>query len=437
VDKGRNNNCMQKEAWTSTLRKELVHASIVASESVHTERRLSIPTVESGSYAVSLPTSTSLSIPDSSMADLSVLNDPAAEPLPIDTGDHEGDATDINDNDNDNDGDKDDDNDDAAPSSYKVVCEAAPPERRFPSFEAAIEFGNQWSRDSGFDLVRINKGKQGRNPQGVTYKFLWECKRHGKPANTRKLTPDRRQRAARGSVRIGCRMRIVLVAVEPQVPQGEWQIRHCGRNGHNHGPDNAESFPAVRRRTRTHEMDVFMATQLRQGLSRSETLQLVRQHWPDALVTRQDIGNFAKTFASKIGASRLTPEATPDNSPMPPVPSASANVIPNAPLNVHHPQMQHPQAQQSLAHTHQQHPMQPLGMPMQQPNPDATRAAYQAGYQAAVEQHRINSDLNHRVEALESSVQVQDRIASLEQTVNNLTQLIMSAYMPHIQHPQS
>jgi hypothetical protein len=200
------------------------------------------------------------------MADLSALNDPAAEPLPIDIADHEGDATDINDNDNDN--DNDGDNDDAAPSSYKVICEAAPPERRFPSFEAAIEFGNQWSRDSGFDLVRINKGKQGRNPQGVTYKFLWECKRHGKPANTRKLTPDRRQRAARGSVRIGCRMRIVLVAVEPQVPQGEWQIRHCGRNGHNHGPDNAESFPAVRRRTRTHEMDVFMATQLRQGLAR-------------------------------------------------------------------------------------------------------------------------------------------------------------------------
>ncbi|KAI4854658.1 hypothetical protein E4T44_00003 [Aureobasidium sp. EXF-8845] len=431
---------MQKEPWISSLRKELLHASTVRPESVHTERRLSIPTVAPANYAVSLPTSTSLSIPETSMANLSALTDSAADALPIDAGDHEGDVTDLNDNDNDNDGDKDDDNDDAAPASYKVICEAAPPERRFPSFEAAIEFGNQWSRDSGFDLVRINKGKQGRNPQGVTYKFLWECKRHGKPANTRKLTPDRRQRAARGSVRIGCRMRIVLVAVEPQVPQGEWQIRHCGRNGHNHGPDNAESFPAVRRRTRTHEMDVFMATQLRQGLSRSETLQLVRQHWPDALVTRQDIGNFAKTFASKIGASRLTPEATPDNSPMPPVPSASTNVVSNAPLHVHHPQMQHPQAQQSLAHashTHQQHPMQPLGLPMQQPNPDATRAAYQAGYQAAVEQHRINSDLNHRVEALESSVQVQDRIASLEQTVNNLTQLIMSAYMPHIQHPQS
>ncbi|KAG9857936.1 hypothetical protein KCU98_g490, partial [Aureobasidium melanogenum] len=369
------------------------------------------------------------------MADLSALADPTAETLPIDANDHEGDMTDANENDGDNDDDGDNDND-VAPSTYKVVCEAAPPERRFPSFEAAIEFGNQWSRENGFDLVRINKGKQGRNPQGVTYKFLWECKRHGKPANTRKLTPDRRQRAARGSVRIGCRMRIVLVAVEPQVPQGEWQIRHCGRNGHNHGPDNAESFPAVRRRTRTHEMDVFMATQLRQGLSRSETLQLVRQHWPDALVTRQDIGNFAKTFAQKIGTSRLTPEATPDNSPMPPVPSASANVGPNAPLNAQHAQLQHAQAQQSLSHPHQL-PMQPLGMPVQQQNHDATRAAYQAGYQAAVEQHRINSDLNHRVQALESSVQMQDRIASLEQTVNNLTQLIMSAYMPHIQHPQS
>jgi hypothetical protein len=90
VDIGRNNNCMQKEAWISTLRKELLHASVVAPESVHTERRLSIPTVESGSYAVSLPTSTSLSIPDTSMADLSALNDPAAEALPIDAGDHEG-----------------------------------------------------------------------------------------------------------------------------------------------------------------------------------------------------------------------------------------------------------------------------------------------------------------------------------------------------------
>ena len=425
---------MQQERWMSTLRKELLHASIAPSESVHTNRQLSIPATESINYEVSLPNSTSLSIPETpTMADLSALTDSAAEALPMDAADHEGDATDTNDNDQDNDGDNDND---AAPSTYKVICEAAPPERRFPSFEAAIEFGNAWSRDSGFDLVRINKGKQGRNPQGVTYKFLWECKRHGKPANTRKLTPDRRQRAARGSVRIGCRMRIVLVAVEPQVPQGEWQIRHCGRNGHNHGPDNAESFPAVRRRTRTHEMDVFMATQLRQGLSRSETLQLVRQHWPDALVTRQDIGNFAKTFAQKIGASRLTPEATPDNSPMPPVPAANAQVIPNPPLNVHHAQMQHPQAQQALAHTHQ-HPMQPLGIPMQQPNPDATRAAYQAGYQAAVEQHRINSDLNHRVEALESSIQVQDRIASLEQTVNNLTQLIMGGYMPHIQHSQS
>ncbi|KAI4724918.1 hypothetical protein E4T49_07329 [Aureobasidium sp. EXF-10728] len=370
------------------------------------------------------------------MADLSALPDSAPESLPIiDAADHnQGDVSDINDNDADNDNDGDDN--DAAPSTYKVVCEAAPPERRFPSFEAAIEFGNAWSRDNGFDLVRINKGKQGRNPQGVTYKFLWECKRHGKPANTRKLTPDRRQRAARGSVRIGCRMRIVLVAVEPQVPQGEWQIRHCGRNGHNHGPDNAESFPAVRRRTRTHDMDVFMATQLRQGLSRSETLQLVRQHWPDALVTRQDIGNFAKTFAQKIGTSRLTPEATPDNSPMPPVPSASNNVPASTSHNPQHAQLQHPQAQQTLSHPHQ-HPMQSLGMPIQQPNPEATRAAYQAGYQAAVEQHRINSDLNHRVQALESSVQVQDRIASLEQTVNNLTQLIMSAYMPHIQHPQS
>ena len=410
---------MQQELWIGSLRKELLDASDDPPESVHTTRPRSIP-------RLTPPDGTSV---PSSMADLTSLNDATTDQLPIDAGDHEGDVTDAN-NDNDNDNDNDE-----APSNYSVVCEAAPPERRFPSFEAAIEFGNQWSRENGFDLVRINKGKQGRNPQGVTYKFLWECKRHGKPANTRKLTPDRRQRAARGSVRMGCRMRIVLVAVEPQVPQGEWQIRHCGRNGHNHGPDNAETFPAVRRRTRTHEMDVFMATQLRQGLSRSETLQLVRQHWPDALVTRQDIGNFAKTFAQKIGASRITPEATPDHSPMPPVPSASANVAPIAPVNTQH--AQHSQPQHTLSHPHQR-PMQALGLPVQQQSAnDATRAAYQAGYQAAVEQHRINSDLNHRVQALESSVQVQDRIASLEQTVNNLTQLIMSAYMPHIQHPQS
>ncbi|KAG9571543.1 hypothetical protein KCU79_g48, partial [Aureobasidium melanogenum] len=328
------------------------------------------------------------------MADLSALADPTAEALPIDANDHEGDITDANENDGENDNDGDNDND-VAPSTYKVVCEAAPPERRFPSFEAAIEYGNQWSRENGFDLVRINKGKQGRNPQGVTYKFLWECKRHGKPANTRKLTPDRRQRAARGSVRIGCRMRIVLVAVEPQVPSGEWQIRHCGRNGHNHGPDNAESFPAVRRRTRTHEMDVFMATQLRQGLSRSETLQLVRQHWPDALVTRQDIGNFAKTFAQKIGTSRLTPEATPDNSPMPLVPSASANVA-------------------------------------------STSSSSAVSVSSSSTPHATTWHACPAINNIASTAtSIIDRIASLEQTVNNLTQLIMSAYMPHIQHPQS
>lgn len=370
------------------------------------------------------------------MADLSALTEPTAADIATDNNNNN------QDDDNDNDGDVTDTND-AAPSSYKIVCEAAPPERRFPSFEAAIEFGNQWSRDNGFDLVRINKGKQGRNPQGITYKFLWECKRHGKPANTRKLTPDKRQRAARGSVRMGCRMRIVLVAVEPQVPQGEWQIRHCGRNGHNHGPDTAESFPAIRRRTRTHEMDVFMATQLRQGLSRSETLQLVRQHWPDALVTRQDIGNFAKTFAQKVGQQRLTPEATPDESPVPPLSAAAAaaaassNVASMASVNAQHPSSQHPSSQHPRALAHQQHPMQPLPISVQAPSNDATRAAYQAGYQAAIDQHRINNDLNHRVQALENSVQLQDRIASLEQTVNNLTQVIMSAYMPHIQHPQS
>jgi hypothetical protein len=370
------------------------------------------------------------------MADLSALTDAPA----LDAVDQDGETTDVN--------DLDGDNDNEAPSSdYHIVCEAAPPERRFPSFEAAIEYGNQWSRENGFDLVRINKGKQGRNPQGVTYKFLWECKRHGKPANTRKLTPDRRQRAARGSVRMGCRMRIVLVAVEPQVPQGEWQIRHCGRNGHNHGPDNADSFPAVRRRTRTHEMDVFMANQLRQGLSRSETLQLVRQNWPDSLVTRQDIGNFAKTFASKIGQSRMTPEATPDATPNPPgLPSTATNTAPdvNAPATAQRPpqhqqhQQRVPPPQQPLPPSHSL-PMQPPGLATQTPSTHdtATRAAYQAGYQAAVEQHRINNDLNHRVHALENGVQLQDRIASLEQTVNNLTQLIMSAYMPHLQHPQA
>lgn len=162
-----------------------------------------------------------------------------------------------------------------------------PPEGTYSSEEALEEAIHSWSLEHGYELVRRASKK---NAKGVLYKRYMHCSRHGKAANTGKLTEVTRQRFNRKSARINCPMSIAVVAIDPTNPDGEWQVRHR-KTHHNHGPLDALNLAGHRRRARAGGIETAVDGLFAIGTPTAQVLQFLQRTNPHGLFTRTDVAN--------------------------------------------------------------------------------------------------------------------------------------------------
>lgn len=167
-----------------------------------------------------------------------------------------------------------------------------PPENTYPNEEELERAIHEWSKEHGYELVRRASK---RNAKGVLYKRYYHCSKHGKRANTGKLTEETRQRVNRKSGRQDCPMSLAAVAVDPTEPEGEWQIRHR-KSHHNHGPMKALELAGHRRRARMGPVEQAIDGLFAIGTSTTQVLQFLQKTSPDGLFTRTDVANMKNRY---------------------------------------------------------------------------------------------------------------------------------------------
>lgn len=162
-----------------------------------------------------------------------------------------------------------------------------PPEATYPNQAALEEAVHSWSLEHGYEVVRRASKK---NARGVLYKRYMHCSKHGKAANTGKLTDQTRIRHNRKSQRMNCPMSLAVVAVDPNNPEGEWQVRHR-KTHHNHGPLEALNLVGHRRRARAGGIEQAVDGLFAIGTPTAQVLQFLERTNPHGLFTRTDVAN--------------------------------------------------------------------------------------------------------------------------------------------------
>ncbi|KAK3718815.1 hypothetical protein LTR37_004731 [Vermiconidia calcicola] len=175
-----------------------------------------------------------------------------------------------------------------------------PPENTYPS-EAELEKAmHAWSLEHGFELVRRASKK---NSKGEQYKRYYHCSKHGMKIS--KLQPEDRRRVNRKSNRMGCVMSVATVAVDPNNPQGEWQVRHR-KTHHNHPALDVKSLAGHRRRAREGGVQKAVDGLFAIGTSTAQVMQFLKKTNPNGLFTRTDVANM-KLKWKKYGTCMVTP----------------------------------------------------------------------------------------------------------------------------------
>jgi hypothetical protein len=213
------------------------------------------------------------------------------------------------------DGNADDDADETAQADQGDGAEPVfhlppPPEGQYPTEEALEEAVHSWSLEHGYELVRRASKK---NAKGILYKRYMHCSRHGKAANTSKLTDQTRQRFNRKSARINCPMSIAVVSTDPMNPQGEWQVRHR-KTHHNHGPLDALALTGHRRRARAGGIEQAVDGLLAIGTPTAQVLQFLQRTNPHGLFTRTDVANMKLKF-QKFGTCLIKQDTSAHGRP--------------------------------------------------------------------------------------------------------------------------
>lgn len=167
-----------------------------------------------------------------------------------------------------------------------------PPDGIFPNAEQLEKHIHAWSLEHGYEMVRRASK---RNASGQLYKRYYHCSRHGKMANTGRLTDRTRQRLKRKSNRIGCPMSLAAVACDPQNADGDWQIR-LRKTHHNHGPLDAISMPGHRRRARMGGVEQAVDGLFAIGSSTAQVLTFLQRTNPNGLFTRTDVSNMKLNY---------------------------------------------------------------------------------------------------------------------------------------------
>lgn len=157
------------------------------------------------------------------------------------------------------------------------------PLTEFNSREELLEGCKEWAASQGYAVV-ISRSRFHR---------LWlKCDRGGKYENRRGLTPDQRKRKRGESRLLGCPFKAI-----GQCKKERWRV-DTEISTHNHDPsDDLSAHPTLRRMTdpqlqKVHDM--FDA-----GKSPAETLEALRDEWPDIKVLTRDIYNARKKYKTE------------------------------------------------------------------------------------------------------------------------------------------
>lgn len=211
---------------------------------------------------------------------------------------------------------EDDDDDDVAQPEQDnndpepVFHLPPPPEGVYESQEALEEAVHSWSLEHGYELVRRASKK---NAKGVLYKRYMHCSRHGKAANTGKLTNQTRQRFNRKSSRMNCPMSIAVVSIDPNNTEGQWQVRHR-KTHHNHGPLDALNLAGHRRRARAGGIEQAVDGLFAIGTPTAQVLQFLQRTNPGGLFTRTDVANMKLKY-KKFGTCLVKGDTTAHGRP--------------------------------------------------------------------------------------------------------------------------
>ncbi|OWY92574.1 hypothetical protein PHMEG_00038374 [Phytophthora megakarya] len=110
-----------------------------------------------------------------------------------------------------------------------------PPQGVHPSVDAAIDAIHKWTQSRRYD---VSRQKIERNNDNEIRSVLFACDRSGNPKNTRRIREEDRVRTLRVSKRMGCPMRIKIVAIDRYNTTGTWEIVYTrdGSPTHNHPP---------------------------------------------------------------------------------------------------------------------------------------------------------------------------------------------------------
>jgi hypothetical protein len=109
----------------------------------------------------------------------------------------------------------------------------------FESFAAAEAALHAWILDHDLDVTRAQNMQRNK----VIWQRDYNCDRYGFTKNTRGLSDDQRVRVNRGSMEIGCSMKIRLEAVSIDNANVSWRVIHTNSLKHNHPPSGHSCGP--------------------------------------------------------------------------------------------------------------------------------------------------------------------------------------------------
>jgi hypothetical protein len=178
----------------------------------------------------------------------------------------------------------------------------------FESFAAAEAVLNAWNLDHGLDVTRAQNKQQNK----VIWQRDYNCDRYGFIKNTRGLSDDQRVRVNRGSMKIGCLMRIRLEAVSIDNTDGSWRVIHTNSLKHNHPPsDDIRVHPGHRRRyLKQHTVGSMtvkesISAQSAAGVVPREVMATLHYCDPDTLILPEDIANAKHAETRRTGDAEI------------------------------------------------------------------------------------------------------------------------------------
>lgn len=187
------------------------------------------------------------------------------------------------------------------------------PPSEFNSREELLAGCKDWAAHQGFAVV-IARSRFNR---------LWlKCDRGGTYENRRNLTPEQRKRKRGESRLLGCGFKMLANVKRDGVWKVETEVAD-----HNHGPsEDLSAHPTLRRMT---DEQVNMVNEMCDtGRSPAETLEELRNLWPDIKVLTRDIYNARKKYKTQKELAELAagqPEEQPFEDPNGVFPGPSTN----------------------------------------------------------------------------------------------------------------